>query len=152
MVYCPSVANASCHPRITKSDTAHRSSHDRWCRQSTEGWKGEDRICFWCNYPPCLESDKNTHTIIIVRKYVEALKDSSQLLDLLSVAGSNDIDPTTAAAGRTALYPDVCANFVSAIAVSYSQRPSISPRRLHLQVSKLESCTKGISTLINTII
>lgn len=42
-----------------------------------------------------------------VRKYVQDMKDSSQVLDLLSVAGSNDIEPTKAVAGRTALYPDV---------------------------------------------
>ena len=43
-----------------------------------------------------------------VRKYVEAMKDSNQLLDLLSVAGSDDIEPTKAAAGRAAIYPEVC--------------------------------------------
>lgn len=42
-----------------------------------------------------------------VRKYVQDMRDSSQVLDLLSVAGSNDIEPTKAVAGRTALYPDV---------------------------------------------
>ena len=35
------------------------------------------------------------------------MKDASQLLDLLSVSGSDDIEPTVAAAGRQALYPDV---------------------------------------------
>jgi hypothetical protein len=50
--------------------------------------------------------------IAVVRKYVEAMKDSGQLLDLLAVAGSNDIEPTMAVAGRTALYPDVRPHFV----------------------------------------
>lgn len=35
------------------------------------------------------------------------MKESAQLLDLLSAAGSDDIEPTKAAAGRQALYPDV---------------------------------------------
>lgn len=43
----------------------------------------------------------------LVRKYVEGMKESAQLLDLLSAAGSNDIEPTKAKAGRQALYPDV---------------------------------------------
>ena len=41
-----------------------------------------------------------------VRRYVEGLKNSSQLLDLLSSMGE-DIEPTRAAAPRQALYPDV---------------------------------------------
>lgn len=53
-----------------------------------------------------------TTGIHIVRKYIEVMKDSGQLLDLLSVAGSNDIEPTMAAAGRTALYLDVCLSLV----------------------------------------
>ena len=44
---------------------------------------------------------------IIVRKYVEGLKDSTQLLDLLAAVGSEDVEPTRAAAGRQVLYPDV---------------------------------------------
>lgn len=35
--------------------------------------------------------------------------DSAQLLDLLSAEGSNDIEPTKAAAGRQALYTEVSA-------------------------------------------
>ncbi|KAG6817260.1 hypothetical protein H0H87_010921 [Tephrocybe sp. NHM501043] len=41
-----------------------------------------------------------------VRKYVEGMKEPTQLLDLLAAEGSNDIEPTKAAAGRQALYPD----------------------------------------------
>ena len=44
----------------------------------------------------------------IVRKYVEGMKDSTQLLDLLAAVGSEDMEPTRAAAGRQVLYPDVC--------------------------------------------
>ena len=44
---------------------------------------------------------------VIVRKYIEGMKDSTQLLDLLAAVGSEDIEPTKAAAGRQALYPDV---------------------------------------------
>ena len=43
----------------------------------------------------------------VVRNYVEGMKNSTQLLDLLAVVGSEDIEPTRAAAGRQALYPDV---------------------------------------------
>ena len=46
----------------------------------------------------------------IVRKYVEGMKDSTQLLDLLATVGSEDIEPTKAA-GRQALYPDVRFSF-----------------------------------------
>ena len=42
-----------------------------------------------------------------VRKYVEGMKDSTQLLDLLAAVGSEDMEPTRAAAGRQVLYPDV---------------------------------------------
>ena len=45
--------------------------------------------------------------LFIVRKYVEAMKDSTQLLDLLAAVGSGDLEPTRAAAGRQVLYPDV---------------------------------------------
>lgn len=43
----------------------------------------------------------------VVRKYVEGMKDANQLLDLLSADGSQEIEPTKAAAGRQVLYPDV---------------------------------------------
>lgn len=42
-----------------------------------------------------------------MRKYVEGMKDATQLLDLLSAAGSDNIEPTKAVAGRQVLYPDV---------------------------------------------
>lgn len=42
-----------------------------------------------------------------VRKYVEGMKDATQLLDLLAAEGSNEIEPTKAVAGRQALYPEV---------------------------------------------
>jgi exosome complex exonuclease DIS3/RRP44 len=85
-----------------------------------------------------------------VRDYVEAMKDSSQLLDLLSVAGSNDIEPTKAVAGRTALYPDVrpCLSFPS----SYLYISSIFLQVLCSRVSKQGSCTRAISTPINITI
>jgi hypothetical protein len=35
------------------------------------------------------------------------MKDSTQLLDLLAAVGSEDMEPTRAAAGRQVLYPDV---------------------------------------------
>lgn len=35
------------------------------------------------------------------------MKDANVLLDLLSAEGSHNIEPTKAAAGRQALYPDV---------------------------------------------
>ena len=42
-----------------------------------------------------------------VRKYVEGMKDATQLLDLLAAEGSNEIEPTKTVAGRQALYPEV---------------------------------------------
>lgn len=44
---------------------------------------------------------------MVVRKYVENMKDATQLLDLLSADGSQEIEPTKAVAGRQVLYPDV---------------------------------------------
>ncbi|KAJ3806218.1 hypothetical protein F5876DRAFT_80916 [Lentinula aff. lateritia] len=43
---------------------------------------------------------------VSVRRYVETMKDASVLLDLLSAEGSHNIEPTKAAAGRQAFYPD----------------------------------------------
>lgn len=57
--------------------------------------------------PPSLPQHNAQPADNIVRKYVEGMKESAQLLDLLSAAGSDDIEPTKAAAGRQALYPDV---------------------------------------------
>ncbi|PBK71312.1 RNB-domain-containing protein [Armillaria solidipes] len=45
-------------------------------------------------------------TSISVRRYVEGMSNATQLLDLLAAAGSDEIEPTKAAAGRQALYPD----------------------------------------------
>jgi hypothetical protein len=47
------------------------------------------------------------HTCPEVRDYVEGMKNSDQLLDLLSATGSDELEPTRAVAGRTALYTDV---------------------------------------------
>ena len=44
---------------------------------------------------------------IIVRKYVEGMEVSTQLLDHLTSVGGEDMEPTRAAAGRQVLYPDV---------------------------------------------
>ncbi|KAJ3865942.1 hypothetical protein EV359DRAFT_72131 [Lentinula novae-zelandiae] len=44
---------------------------------------------------------------VSVRRYVETMKDANVLLDLLSAEGSHNIEPTKAAAGRQALYPDI---------------------------------------------
>ncbi|KZP33106.1 RNB-domain-containing protein [Athelia psychrophila] len=52
------------------------------------------------------KAEKDGITSISVRKYIEAMKEASQLSDLLSVAGSNELEPTKAVSGRTALYSD----------------------------------------------
>lgn len=39
------------------------------------------------------------------------MKDATQLLDLLAAEGTTEIEPTKAAAGRQALYPDVGPTF-----------------------------------------
>ena len=44
---------------------------------------------------------------LAVRRYVEGAKDSSQLLDLLSATGSDELEPTKAVSARQALYPEV---------------------------------------------
>ena len=55
----------------------------------------------------CLIAVRMPTDRIAVRRYVEGMTESSQLLDLLSVAGTEEIEPTTAVAARQALYPDV---------------------------------------------
>ncbi|KAF9456707.1 RNB-domain-containing protein [Collybia nuda] len=45
-------------------------------------------------------------TCVSVRHYVGGMKESMQLLDLLSAPGLDNIEPTKAAAGKQALYPD----------------------------------------------
>lgn len=43
-----------------------------------------------------------------MRAYVDGMPNSGQLLDLLSATGSDELEPTAAAAaGRGALYPEV---------------------------------------------
>ena len=60
----------------------------------------------------------------LVRKYIEGLKDSSQLLDLLSTPGSESLEPTAAAGARQALYPDV-----SGHGSGYCHRNERTPQR-----------------------
>ncbi|KAH9913246.1 RNB-domain-containing protein [Fomitopsis serialis] len=52
------------------------------------------------------KAEKEGIACISVRKYVEALKECSELLDLLSAPGSDGVEPTRAVAARQALYPD----------------------------------------------
>ncbi|OSD00737.1 RNB-domain-containing protein [Trametes coccinea BRFM310] len=52
------------------------------------------------------KAEKEGLTCMSVRRYVEGVKESGQLLDLLSAAGSETIEPTQAVAARQALYPD----------------------------------------------
>ncbi|TBU24927.1 RNB-domain-containing protein [Dichomitus squalens] len=52
------------------------------------------------------KAEKEGLSCVSVRKYVEGRKDSNELLDLLAAAGSDNLDPTPAAAARQALYPD----------------------------------------------
>ncbi|KAH9927369.1 RNB-domain-containing protein [Amylocystis lapponica] len=52
------------------------------------------------------KAEKQGLSCVSVRRYVEGMQESSRLLDLLSEAGSEDIEPTKAVAARQALYPD----------------------------------------------
>ncbi|KAH9834605.1 RNB-domain-containing protein [Rhodofomes roseus] len=52
------------------------------------------------------KAEKEGLVSISVRKYVEALQDTSKLLDLLSAPGSDEVEPTRVASARQALYPD----------------------------------------------
>lgn len=47
-----------------------------------------------------------------VRRYVQAMKDPGQLLDLLAAEGSHEIEPTRASGSKQALYPDVSHAFL----------------------------------------
>ncbi|ETW85530.1 putative exoribonuclease [Heterobasidion irregulare TC 32-1] len=51
------------------------------------------------------KAEKEGIQCLSVRSYVEGMPKATELLDLLSVAGSNDLEPTVAS-GRTVLYPD----------------------------------------------
>lgn len=106
MVQRTFISDASPNTRTNRSKSAHCRSDDRWSCQSPKCRKGRDHLHFRYVYGNIFEMNKS-RVNSLVRKYVEELKDSSQLLDLLSVAGSNNIEPTKAVAGRTALYPDV---------------------------------------------
>ncbi|KAK7061084.1 exosome catalytic subunit dis3 [Paramarasmius palmivorus] len=78
-----------------------------------------------------------------VRKYVEGLPDSNQLLDLLSAAGSDDIDPTKAAAGRQVLYPEYLpsATLVAGVKAGELHQGHFNAN----QYNYLEVCTKVVS-------
>ncbi|KAF8075975.1 hypothetical protein FPV67DRAFT_1469928 [Lyophyllum atratum] len=52
------------------------------------------------------KAEKAGISSISVRKYVEEMKEPTQLLDLLAAEGTNNIEPTAATTGRQALYPD----------------------------------------------
>ncbi|CAA7262309.1 unnamed protein product [Cyclocybe aegerita] len=52
------------------------------------------------------KAEQSGITAMSVRKYIEGMKDSTQLLDLLAAEGADSIEPTRAKAGREALYPD----------------------------------------------
>lgn len=85
-----------------------------------------------------------------MRKYVEGIKEPTQLLDLLAAAGSDDIEPTRAVAGRQALYPDVgVLTLFSFCSSCFNHVSSISLPPLWLLVSKLVNCTKDISMPTN---
>ncbi|KAG1859384.1 hypothetical protein C8R48DRAFT_774721 [Suillus tomentosus] len=52
------------------------------------------------------KADKEKIPCISVRNYVDRMKNSDHLLDLLSATGSDEVESTRAVAGRTALYAD----------------------------------------------
>lgn len=80
------------------------------------------------------------------------MKDSSQLLDLLAAVGSDNIEPTKAVAGRSALYSDVRNEQQYFILLSDAVAFSTFPRQRWLQESKPVNCTKGTSMQTSTTI
>jgi len=52
------------------------------------------------------KAEKEALKCVSVRRYVEGMKESSKLIDLLSAAGSDQLEPTKAVAARQVLYPD----------------------------------------------
>ncbi|KAI1791379.1 RNB-domain-containing protein [Ganoderma leucocontextum] len=52
------------------------------------------------------KAEKEGLSCVSVRRYVEGLKDSNELLDLLAAVGSDSLEPTPAVAARQVLYPD----------------------------------------------
>ena len=79
------------------------------------------------------------------------MKDSAKLLDLLAAEGSDDIEPTKAAAGRQELYPEVCPDD-SLFEPQPDISSSIFQRQLWQRASRLVNCIKDISMQINTTI
>ena len=95
--------------RPGSSKNSNYRSHDRRCCQQAESRKIGNNIHVRSVLFSALTnlSVPLFIMIFIVRKYVESMKDSTQLLDLLAAVGSEDLEPTRAAAGRQVLYPDV---------------------------------------------
>jgi hypothetical protein len=93
-------------PRPESSKSSNCRSHDRRCCQQAESRKIGNGIHVR-SVPGFILFYFILFMFFIVRKYVEGMKDSTQLLDLLAAVGSEDMEPTRAAAGRQALYPDV---------------------------------------------
>ncbi|PIL25685.1 hypothetical protein GSI_11435 [Ganoderma sinense ZZ0214-1] len=52
------------------------------------------------------KAEKEGLSCVSVRRYVESLKASNELLDLLAAVGSDSLEPTPAVAARQALYPE----------------------------------------------
>ena len=65
--------------------------------------------------------------LYLVRKYLEGMKDSPQLLDLLSATSSDDIEQTKATATRSALYPDV--RLFRRFTMNFTDLSLVSPHR-----------------------
>ena len=64
-------------------------------------------MCFGFVFSGRVKHSNLIDVIWLVRKYVEGMKESNKLLDLMSTAGSDEVEPTKALANRTGLYYDV---------------------------------------------
>lgn len=100
---------------------------------------------------PTLIDFSNDLIYLIVRKYVERMKESTQLLDLLAAVGSEDLEPTKATVGRQALYPDVRFSPIQLLFLS-DLGSSIFPLRHYQLVLKQGNYIKDISMRINITI
>lgn len=101
------IASATQQPSSTREGSCKtpygRSVDGRRCQQA-EG--GEGRACYTVWYVTQRLHSRHTLTILPVWKYVEAMKDAPQLLDLLA-SDAEEIEPTRAAGGKQFLYDEV---------------------------------------------
>ncbi len=105
LVYSTSQAHQTNDARASSPTPGHRTPHRGCCKQGESSEGGHHR-----NDGLVCSTASLTLLFIFgsVRQYVEGMANATQLLDLLAAEGSEEIEPTVAAARRRTLYSEVC--------------------------------------------